>query len=1199
MQQKRQLHWGDLWKRTLSGALSAAMLLSGMVVTSEAAGDDDTRLGGGAPDILTYAVAEGFDYDDTDTFCDSEEAWEYADQIVTHVESAAAQMREIFKKQTVTITDEKYGAEASEDYENAAATKETERDLAIRNTKAIYAAIKDVSEAGGGTVLVPAMDGEVFYTSALHLEDNVNLCVEEGAVLKFTTDTDLYCGDLMEELYYDPSDPNCGVDENGLTLTRFESVELMNYSPFIYAYGKRNIALTGEGTIDGQASNGKQGVPEWYWHQWKSTYTYTTDNGTVKKQAQAAPRTQLFAQGQVDVPVAKRQYGESESEEWSGASDGFLRPNFVQPYNCQNVLIEDINITGSPMWELNPVLCDTVLVDGVYVESHMSNNDGCDPEASSNVVIQNSIFDVGDDCVAIKSGRNGDGIRVNRLSFNIVIQKNTMKDGHGGVTIGSEITAGVKNIFSRDNAMESTQLQCAYRFKTNYIRGGTIENIYYKNDDVFMVQSSKPVILVDLNYDIKSEVTAMKQVGTILGLEDFSYQAYMPSFNHVVFEEMTVNEAEADKSGGKYAFQLNGFSVDSIDSSCDSSKMEEDCYITGFTVKDSTFVGSTQAFNMNYVDGLTLDHVTISGSTTADAVSNCKNLTFIDCDFHDSVVQRSTFEEIAEITNTRFAGEEEFTGAVKITGEAKPGETLTADVSDVEPEEVQENLSYEWTCGGETVGKEKTYTVKDEDAGKTITLTVTAEGYGSELTDSIEIAAESDLSEVEFDAADMKISGLTAGMEYSLDGGETWIPVADEETIDLSVSDVNAADGIQLRQSGSDSVTEIKLTQASKPVVTIDEEGNVSGLSGSKKYEYREDYSDEWQTLDDSVELSVGMEIRVAGEGTMLASEAATITEKSSGGDEPGTVKVTGVTLDTHSAKLYTNRGSDTLQLTATVEPTDAENKDVIWTSSDDSIATVDENGLVTIHSIGSATITAITADGGYQDSCVVNVKKYTSSSSSSSSSSSTSSTYKLTVEDADNGSVKTDVSKAEEGDTVTITVKPDSGYVLDELVITDKNGKEIDYKDKGDGKYTFKMPDSKVTIEAAFAPEKAEDKTIILTIGLTAATVFGRPVINDVAPIARNNRTMLPIRFVAEALGAQVDWDAAAQKVTITRNTLLIEIYLNSDVAYVNGQPVQLDSPAFAENNRTYLPLRFVAENLGAVVGWDASTQTVTIIAA
>jgi hypothetical protein len=177
-----------------------------------------------------------------------------------------------------------------------------------------------------------------------------------------------------------------------------------------------------------------------------------------------------------------------------------------------------------------------------------------------------------------------------------------------------------------------------------------IENIYYQNDDVFMVKSNKPVVLVDLNYDISKEVQMMEAMNV-------SYRAYIPAFKHVLFEGMNVNEANAANSGGKYALRLNGFNVASIASSCTVPEGTQDCYITDFTIKDSTFIGSKQAFNMNYVDGLTLDNVTISGSTDVDKVTNCKNLVFTCCDFHDSVVQRETFDGIATITTTCFAGE--------------------------------------------------------------------------------------------------------------------------------------------------------------------------------------------------------------------------------------------------------------------------------------------------------------------------------------------------------------------------------------------------------------------------------------------------------------------------------------------------------------------------------------------------------------
>ncbi|MGM9649980.1 MAG: glycoside hydrolase family 28 protein [Butyricicoccaceae bacterium] len=630
-------------RRALCGTLAVSMLF-GCAPASDPSTDAEQQESNSAAAQaeLTYTVAEGMRFEDILSYSSSTEAWDYADQIVSHVEDAVAEMKEIFAKKSVSILD--YGAEAHEvfdivegTYKKSDSDAAAEAELAKKNTKAIYAAIQDVSNAGGGTVIVPAADGAVFYTSAIHLEDNVNLHIEKDAVLKFTTDTSLYEGELMKEVYGDD------VDDLGLTLTRFESVELMNYSPFIYAYGKKNIAVTGEGTLDGQASTGDEEHPEtMVWHQWKSERTYA-DGTTIE--AQNNPRTKLFGQGQTNVPVAERQYGESESEDQSGADDGFLRPNFLQPYNCQNVLIEGVNICNSPMWEINPVLCDTVLVEGVNVDSHLHNNDGCDPECTSNMVIRDNTFDVGDDCMAIKSGRNGDGLRINRPSYNIVLQDNTFVDGHGGVTIGSEITAGVKNVFSCNNEMDSDQLQAAYRFKTNYIRGGNIENIYYKDDTVKMVEPEKPVILVDLNYDVDKEVQMMEAM-------NISYPACIPSFKHVLFEGMNVNEAGIVGKGGQSALQLNGFSADSIASSCTVPEGTSDCYITDFTIRNSSFNGSTQAFNMNYVDGLTLENVKITGSSAADSVQNSKNLTFIGCDFTGSAIRKAVFADLDNIVLT-------------------------------------------------------------------------------------------------------------------------------------------------------------------------------------------------------------------------------------------------------------------------------------------------------------------------------------------------------------------------------------------------------------------------------------------------------------------------------------------------------------------------------------------------------------------
>ena len=234
----------------------------------------------------------------------------------------------------------------------------------------------------------------------------------------------------------------------------------------------------------------------------------------------------------------------------------------------------------------------------------------------------------------------------------------------------------------------------------------------------------------------------------------------------------------------------------------------------------------------------------------------------------------------------------------------------------------------------------------------------------------------------------------------------------------------------------------------------------------------------------------------------------------------------------------------------------------------------------------------------------------FTKKKSSSSGSSSSSQEYKVTIADGiENGKVKVDPSKAEKGDKVTITVTPNKGYEINKVYAKDADGDKLELKDKGDGEYTFTMPDSKVEVKATFVkaeeekPAEPEEisaaEKIVLTVNEKAAMVFGNVVVNDVAPIIRNDRTMLPIRFVAKNLGAEVTWDAQFQKVSITKDDLKIEIIIGSPVAFVNGENVTLDSPAFIENSRTYLPLRFVAENLGATVTWDAEANQVTIVPA
>ncbi len=323
-------------------------------------------------------------------------------------------------------------------------------------TQAIAKAIAACSAAGGGRVVVPA---GVFLSGAIHLKSNVNLYVSHGATLRFSRDTKQYLP---------------------VVFTRWEGVECMNYSPLIYAFEQSNIAVTGTGTLDGQADCE-------HWWPWKSNWKNCAHKPSDPSQDK--PRLAMFALGDKNVPVRERVFGE-----------GFnLRPNFIQPYRCTNVLIEGITITNSPMWEVHPVLSRNVTVRNVNISSHGPNNDGCNPESSTDVLIEHCVFDTGDDCIAIKSGRNQDGRRVGAACENIIIRDCTMKDGHGGVSIGSEASGGVRNVLVERCRMDSPNLDRALRIKSNSQRGGAIENITFR--DVTVGQVAEAVIDIDLNYE--------------------------------------------------------------------------------------------------------------------------------------------------------------------------------------------------------------------------------------------------------------------------------------------------------------------------------------------------------------------------------------------------------------------------------------------------------------------------------------------------------------------------------------------------------------------------------------------------------------------------------------------------------------------------------------------------------------------------
>jgi len=319
-----------------------------------------------------------------------------------------------------------------------------ERDFESTRYPTVNDAISACSAAGGGRVVVP--EGQ-FVTGPLRLKSRVNLHLSAGSVLKFSTDPKAYLP---------------------VVFTRYEGTELMNYSPFIYAFDEQDIAITGPGMLDGQADAS-------HWWDWT--------------RSMGASRRKLVDFGAAGTPVAERVFGDGS----------FMRPNFIQPYRCRNVFIEGVTIRNSPMWEIHPVLCSNIIVRGVTINSHGPNNDGCNPESCRDVLIERCSFDTGDDCIALKSGRNNDGRRVGVPVENVIVRDCTMKDGHGGVTIGSEISGGARNIFAERCVMDSPQLDRALRLKTNSVRGGIIERVFMR--DVRVGQVREAVVAIDFNYE--------------------------------------------------------------------------------------------------------------------------------------------------------------------------------------------------------------------------------------------------------------------------------------------------------------------------------------------------------------------------------------------------------------------------------------------------------------------------------------------------------------------------------------------------------------------------------------------------------------------------------------------------------------------------------------------------------------------------
>ncbi len=417
------------------------------------------------------------------------------------------------------------------------------------NTDALRRAITTAAQQGGGNVLIP--EGR-WLTGAIHLESNINLHLGEGAELLFSQNPKDYLPAVF---------------------SRHEDLECYKYSAFIYARGKTNIAITGPGTLNGQ------GKP---WWEWK-----------VSKQHAEALLNQM---GQGGTPVEERVFDGSGGRE--------LRPAFFQPVECSSVLVEGVTFLYGAFWTITPTYCKDVIVRNVHIVTegeygHTPNGDGINPSSSQNVLIENCVFDTGDDCIAIKAGRDNDGLRVNRPTENVVIRDCRGLRGHGGIVIGSETSGGVRNVQATDCTFKGTDR--IVRIKTTRGRGGAVENLWFSRLTGEAI--AREAIHINMLY-----------TGTRLPAQPVSIAT--PSVRNVYYADISCT------SGAGYAIELLGLPEQPVENVWFSR-------ITASTAK---------GINLADVNGIRMSEVTLSTpSTPVITITDGADLRFDDIRTEGSV----------------------------------------------------------------------------------------------------------------------------------------------------------------------------------------------------------------------------------------------------------------------------------------------------------------------------------------------------------------------------------------------------------------------------------------------------------------------------------------------------------------------------------------------------------------------------------
>ena len=448
------------------------------------------------------------------------------------------------------------------------------------NTEAFRSAIDHLSSAGGGHLIVP--EG-IWLTGPITLKDNIDLHVTPNAVILFSPDRDLY--PIVE--------------------TVFEGLDTKRCLAPVNADGAKNISITGGGTIDGSGDSWRQvkrsKMTDSQWKELLASGGFTDKKGTIWYPDSSSWRGSIVSDA-FNVPQ-----GLETDAEWESVKT-YLRPVLIGLKECENVLLEDVLFQNSPCWNIHPLMCKNVIINNITVRNpwYSQNGDGIDIDSCEDVILVNSSFDVGDDAICIKSGKDEDGRRRARPCRNLIVENCVVFHGHGGFVVGSEMSGGVENISVRNCSFLGTDV--GLRFKSCRGRGGVVRNIHI--EDIVMTDIPAEPLLFDLHYGGKSALEAAEDgQSSAYDIEFVQADETTPEFREIYIKDIICN-------GAGRAMYFNGIPEKNI-----SGISVENCHIV-----------AEKGADIRYSDGVHLKNVNIKQSQGRGyVVANCKNVSLEGC----------------------------------------------------------------------------------------------------------------------------------------------------------------------------------------------------------------------------------------------------------------------------------------------------------------------------------------------------------------------------------------------------------------------------------------------------------------------------------------------------------------------------------------------------------------------------------------